>query len=193
MREYREAWGFASGEGDRSRRREYEDSNGQNRSQSANSLSESMGESIRTRQKLLRRQPRINVPVISFIQPLVLPIHQPTREQKRMIAAALSEKQRKIEELEKELRLGKRLLLDDGDKIERVIYQNPLECIATILMISERGRASLRNIEEICAGKTVEVLCNCIKNDLVQSSGSGFSLTPLGVQCASGWRRWSNS
>jgi len=110
-----------------------------------------------------------------------------------MIAAALSEKQRKIEELEKELRLGKRLLLDDGDKIERVIYQNPLECIATILMISERGRASLRNIEEICAGKTVEVLCNCIKNDLVQSSGSGFSLTPLGVQCASGWRRWSNS
>ena len=51
-----------------------------------------------------------------------------------MIAAELSEKQRRIEELEKELRLGKRLLLDDGGKIERAIYQNPLECIATILM-----------------------------------------------------------
>jgi hypothetical protein len=122
----------------------------------------------------------------NFVEPLSRPVNQLPLVEKKRLALELNKKQKRIEELENELRIAKRMLPDDGRKIEQALYRNPLESIATLLMMYEQGSATIGDIEEICKEKMLEVLCDCIKSELIHDLEGKLTLTTLGKQFAGG-------
>lgn len=102
-----------------------------------------------------------------------------------MVFLELDKVQKENEELRNGLVVAERLLPDDRTKIERALYRNPLESIATLLMINERGSVSFGDIEEICGERVLEVLCDCIKSDLITDSDGKLVLTPFTIQYVS--------
>jgi len=79
--------------------------------------------------------------------------------------------------------------MDESYKMERAIYRNPLETIATLLMIDDKGFASLENIEEICEEKTLVVLYDCIRNDIIQEKNGNLLLTGIGIKYVNEWEK----